>query len=468
MAPYLGLPDPWPRRVAEVLPFNPADDSETLFRIRVRLIRSGVFRHRHLTAKELSERHPGRLIDLLEAHLDRRHAEPAEADNTADDERGFPHHLPLHEAEHLDAVADALARPFWERLAPLVVRSCEATREQEGRRPSPFFKDRTWSADHWRFAHSGNVELLRFVARAGGRQATENPPGFASEYATWLNHPGQSVQRMAGLALAEAGEAAADVAVHWLCDNPHRFLLPDDSGRRWGIARRVIARHGVSCSAAMYDRLEQTILCYHDAEERRSMEYHLHEARGGWLARPNRWGLTQHALLPCLPAGRLGVRARSEMGVLARKFDRPAEEVDPGPVVRMGEASPHRDPGGADCQVERPRMNPDHRRNGETRQEASPGVGRAFVVGRHRGGVQPAAGPPGQVGAGQVRHARPVDPGGCEPRVPGGHPPRGDPHVPAEPRGHGLGSCDRPAGHGGGPNPSGIGRPAAAGTTCAG
>ncbi|MFO0879800.1 MAG: hypothetical protein U0840_20830 [Gemmataceae bacterium] len=66
------------------------------------------------------------------------------------------------------------------------------------------------------------------------------------------------------------------------------------------------------------------------------MEYHLHEVRSGWMDRPNRWGLTQHALLPHLPAGRLGVRARSEMGVLARKFGRPAEEFDPDPVVRMG------------------------------------------------------------------------------------------------------------------------------------
>jgi len=66
------------------------------------------------------------------------------------------------------------------------------------------------------------------------------------------------------------------------------------------------------------------------------MEYHLHEARSGWLDRPNRWGLAQHALLPCLPAERLSDRARSEMGVLARKFGRPAEEFDPAPVARMG------------------------------------------------------------------------------------------------------------------------------------
>jgi len=33
LAPYLDRPDPWPRRVAEVLPFNPADDSEPLFRL---------------------------------------------------------------------------------------------------------------------------------------------------------------------------------------------------------------------------------------------------------------------------------------------------------------------------------------------------------------------------------------------------------------------------------------------------
>jgi hypothetical protein len=336
LAPHLDRPDPWVRRVAEVLPFDPADDTEPMFHVRLRLIRRGAFRHHHLLAKELSQRHPLRLIALLEAHLDRCHTEPDDAHDRPQSERRFPHHIPLHEAEHLYEVADILPRPFWERFVPLVVRACEASREESGAQPLPFFRDRTWCGPRWEFAPTGSVEFLRFVARAGCRLATANPQGFASENATLLNFPGLSVQRMVGLALAEAGDEAADLAIGWLSDNCNRLSLGDDGDRRWELAQRIIRRHAVGCSAAAYSRLERAILDYHEPEERRSMERHLREVREGYFDRPNCYGLAQHALLPCLPAHRLSVRARSEMGMLGQKFGRSMGDLDPAPPVRMG------------------------------------------------------------------------------------------------------------------------------------
>ena len=331
VTPYLDRPDPWPRRVAGTLPYDPADDAPALFRIRLQLIRRGGVLHTGLVAQRLADRCPDRVIDLLEAHLDRRAADPTAPDDSPPADRDFPYFVPGHEVEHLERVADARPGPFWDRLMPHLVRACEATRDDrpDRGRPAPFFPDRTWSREPWRFVHAPDVPLPRLVARAGGRVATDDPTGFAARHAGWLAHPGASVQLALGLALAGAGPAAADLAVGWLSDDPRRLALPDDRGRRWGIARQIVARHAAACSAAAYARLERALLRYHDPAERRSVERQLRCVREGWPLTPNECGLAQHALLPCLPDGRLGDAARSEMGTVARKFGRPAAEADP-------------------------------------------------------------------------------------------------------------------------------------------
>jgi hypothetical protein len=330
IAPYADRPDPWPRWVVGTFPFNPADDTAELFRLRLRLLRRGIVRHRFPMAKEVAERRPERLIDLLEAHFDRQHAEPDDPGSSPSNERAFPYFVQPHEVEHLERVADALPRPFWERLIPHAIRTCEVTRkDQESQPTTPFFQDLTWCPGRNEFLHDPHVELLKIVARAGALVVTEDPVSFASEHAGCLNHPGLSIQYTAGLALADAGEAAADVAVGWLCDNPRRLSLPDDRGHRWGIAQRILCRHAAACSPAAYARLERAILHYHEPDERRSAEWHLRYIREGLLSGPNDYGLAQHALLPCLPADRLSVTARSEMGVLDRKFRRTAAQLRP-------------------------------------------------------------------------------------------------------------------------------------------
>lgn len=358
LAPLLGRPDPWPRWVSAALPFGPAEDTSQLFALRLRLIRQGEFRHRHLMAQELAEKHPERLVELLEAHLVHRLVSPAASEPTPRDEREFPHYLHRHEAQHVERVAASLAEPFWDRLMPLLVRTCEQSREgPDPRRPaSPFFEDATWTRERRRWSHDATVELLRIVARAGAAVAKKSPEGFAAKYAQYLTHPGLSVQYVVGLAFGDAGlgpadVADADLAIGWLCDNPRRLSLEDEQGHRWCLAQRILRRHAATCSASVYYRLEQTVLRYHDDDERRSVEWQLHCVRGNWPLQPNNIGLAQHALLPCLPVQRMTQAARSMMGVLERKYRQPAVDyrnsdlnrvrsyVDPIPADRAARIS---------------------------------------------------------------------------------------------------------------------------------
>jgi hypothetical protein len=324
---YLCQPDPWPRRIAGAIPFKPTDETPALFQLRLALIRDGIVRHSFLMAKELSERFPERLIDLLDAHLNRREANPQEPSETPAHDRGFPYFLPFHEVDHLERVANDFPDAVWHRLMPHIVRMCERTRRVEDeRRTTPFFQDDTWPPDRL-YMYEPNIELLQLVAGAGAKVVSNDPAGFAIRHAEWLNHPGLSVQRIVGLALASADAAASDLAIGWLCDNPNRLSLVDKQGRNWGIAQQIIRRHATTCSSAVYARLEQTLLRYYEPQERRSMEWQLHSVRSGWL-RANDYGLSQHALLPCLPDSHISNTVRSEIGVLERKFGRPAAECD--------------------------------------------------------------------------------------------------------------------------------------------
>jgi hypothetical protein len=384
MGPYLDRPDPWPQRVAGTLPFNPAEDTANLFRLRLALVRRGVVRHRHLMAKELAERTPERLIDLLEAHLDRRRTNPEDPESTPTDERGFPYFIQHHEAEHLERVADALPLAFWERLMPHVVTTCERTRKDDERRPVPFFRDSTWEFDRL-FLREPNVELPQLVARAGSRVAGDNPAAFAARHAGWLNHPGLSVQHTIGLALSEAGEAAADLAIGWLCDNPHRLSVPDERGHHWGIAQRIIRRHAAACSSAVYTQLEQTILRYHEPEERR-VATGVHACRLATAGERLRVVPARPVAVPAgQPTQRHGPIGDGGSGPQVRATGRGVRHRPPGSGLQGRRPGPER-PGGP---RQRPRVAPDHRRGDPPSR--SPARGRRHCRRRRCRGLRPVS-----------------------------------------------------------------------------
>jgi hypothetical protein len=329
LATYATEPDPRPARAAEALPFAPDADSDALFGLRLRLIRGGHYRHRFLTAERLAARFPGRCIELLAAFLEA----PIVGDEATRRNRrtDVPHWIPQHEVGHLQKVADAMPDQFWERLLPHIIRVIEASREDRpgSAPPPPFYPDRTWPNEGRRNRYDQNVELLQIVARAGAALAGRDAAAFVNAYRQWLDHPALSVQHTVGLAFAAAGPAAADVAIGWLCALPARFSLPDERGNRWGIARQIISKHAPHCAEELYRQLEAQVLRHHDPDERRSIDYQVACVEGGQPLEPNWMGLTQHALLPSFPHDRMSDYARSERGVLERKFQRPADAFVP-------------------------------------------------------------------------------------------------------------------------------------------
>lgn len=330
LGPFFGCPDPWPHRLASALPFDPLEDSENLFALRLRLIRAGVCKSRFLFSKELTAQRPDRAVDLLIAHLEQRENAAGSKDASPREVKNFPYYLAQFDAESLEPVIRSEPDAVWNRTLPFILTACE--RHLHGatqRKNSLFLRDSIWNESDRinRFANS--IELPAILAKAGAILIGRDPTSFSKKFEAVFAHRAETIQYLAGLVLANADTQAADVAIGWLCECPGRLGLRDDRGGKWGMAARIIRRHAADCSEGVYRNLEAALLRFHDADEKSSVEWKVRSQTSGLKVESNRYGLAQHALLPGLPEDRLSDSIRSEIGVLSRKFLEPADAFSP-------------------------------------------------------------------------------------------------------------------------------------------
>lgn len=331
LEPFREREAPWPLRVAVSLPFNPVEDSDRLFVLRIALLRGGTGRGLYLIDEKLAEARPDRVVELVDALFDYRRANPAAIESEPRDERGSPFVFPRHEAEHLEAVARAVPALLWARCVPRMIAAVEPALDRE--RPDSqtgFLDDDIWPDGDRRNWFGHGVSLPEIAATAGALVAACSPDSFATDFASLIEHPSLTLQFVTGLTFLKAEGSVAEVAIRWLCRVPRRLSLGDEYGREWSLARRVIERHAMACSIETYRLLEQTILGYRSSHERRSIEWQRHSFHEYNAVVMNRMGEAQHALLASLPDERLSDRARSELGVLDHKFGGRAKPAGTG------------------------------------------------------------------------------------------------------------------------------------------
>lgn len=328
LEPFREREAPWPLRVAVTLPFNPVEDSDRLFALRIELLRSGTGRALYLIDQKLAESRPDRVVELVDALFDYRRVNPAAAESEPRDERGSPFVFPRHEAEHLEMVAQAVPELLWGRCVPRMIDAVEPALDREHPdSQTGFLDDDVWPDGDRRNWFGHGISLPEIVATAGALVAGCSPDSFATDFGSLIEHPSLTLQFVTGLTFAKAERSVAEVAIRWLCRVPRRLSLGDEYGREWGLARRVIERHAAACSIEAYRLLEQTILGYRSSHEGRSVEWQRHSRREYNAVVMNRMGEAQHALLASLPEVRLSDRARSERGVLDHKFGGRAKPV---------------------------------------------------------------------------------------------------------------------------------------------
>jgi hypothetical protein len=155
----------------------------------------------------------------------------------------------------------------WNRLVPAVEALATAAKVSE-RDGTGLVQDRIWSDGLHRIRPDSAEEVLEVIAEACSKLASHDLGEFEARINALASSNLMACQRLAAMILVKAPEQVADLAYQWLSQNPCRLRFGSPGyGDSWRLSRGILARFGEACSAAVFRRVEQTLLRYRDPEE---------------------------------------------------------------------------------------------------------------------------------------------------------------------------------------------------------
>lgn len=304
--------------------------SEALFEMRAKHHAEEDASHRYTEWDKAAKQHPSRAVRLAETNL--RHLERR---IRAGDLTGRMHVESEEWERGLDGLLAAVAadpQTAWKVLYPRLVSLIESVDTPAGEDGPDRY--RTLGRDH-NGAKVGRVleRLLEAVVGAAAAVMPERVRGLLADGPIGT-HAWRSQRAVAlGLAGLPAEHAAAGLA--WLLEEDIRFWCPGptESQPRFATpaeaAHRFLEAHSEDLSAAELDGYIQRVMALpQEGERRRHIEDY--DPQWKWPRRPE-IGRQRHALLSAVPADRLSIELRGQLGVWMRKF---------GEVPR-GESSSH-------------------------------------------------------------------------------------------------------------------------------
>ena len=329
LAPYVDAGGEWPRRCAFVLPFDPSEDSDALFELRLRLVRHGEGREL-VYLPDLARKCPRRFIRLVELNVDRRlvtespEAPGSTYDRLMDDleridrkqriafraagraERGLALDLLLPSARRIASASNGLRafNRYGLRVIPACLAEClvAAAAAELHRDPDRFF---------------GRIESI----------AGSEPNGILTLILS---------------ALTYGPDTIADRALGWVLSRPASLRSGDRfEMSEWEPARRLMHRFSRRCADAAYAEVEDFLLRYTDDDGGRSMIRRHEWAREG---RPtSRTGTDSPIPPPPGVAGSSKVWRSRRLGgqVLPRKFAPHKDSMFSSHRSRPAGTSPH-------------------------------------------------------------------------------------------------------------------------------
>ncbi len=137
----------------------------------------------------------------------------------------------------------------------------------------------------------------------------------------------RGLERALARGLSAGGKPLADAAILWLCDRPSRFHLGDGRNELYNAPATTLIRSlAPVCSQSVFERLQSTILSYHDDWERISFHVQFEYAQKGNYSVGNSWGEAQNHLLHALPVDRMSLHAIHRASIWRAKCGDPSEK----------------------------------------------------------------------------------------------------------------------------------------------
>jgi len=320
VAPFANRSDAWSNRLRYLMAWGDIDSSRGFFDLFLRLIDDGTLDGLRAPLAQNSdfwmllhrvrERHPDWCCEAIGHYLNRRLAlslsrgQPDPFDNRDGTitSHGFAEDV-------LNASATAAPPGFIREVLPFMLRVMELTApEGDGPRHDP-----VWQYRFLGHPHDTSRQLLHAMESAFRTLAQHDPNALAAiaEEFALVASPFETVQFLLVRAYAANGAFFADTAVEYLCDLPARLstgYIEGEHGSVWA-THELLEAITPHCSPNSLVRLEQTILDYYPAWERKA------DAR--------RWrGQSQWALLDAIDPAHRSDLVTARLREWQRKFAR--------------------------------------------------------------------------------------------------------------------------------------------------
>ncbi len=325
LEPFIARDGDWPARILNTICWDPADDSNRMFQLRLRLARLGIV-SRFVGWKSLCSKHPLRALQLIEAVVSTW--DTSLDDNTQNDKltSGQGSRLENWYGEDIKAlnnVAENYASTTWDLFMPHIVRLTGFKGKPYDPRMGKWREDRLGPRRKTRMEiQRGIIEL---VIIAGKKMATEQPEELLNRTIPLENNISPVVQEILVNVYAHLPANHADIGIRWLLDDLTRLCLGSGFDEpEWMPAVKLVKALSPYCSEELFRNLEEVIAHYHSPDERRLAEYYLKSWRKGYFG--DYWGRAQYFLLPALDSKRVRPSTLSLIAVLNRKYANYPEE----------------------------------------------------------------------------------------------------------------------------------------------
>jgi hypothetical protein len=314
LGPYVEKDEVWTRRIIWVLRFDPSQDSDALFDLRLRLTKDGSYTPDHVEWDKLALSHPERFVLLICYVLIAFAISIGRGEDRL--RPGRRSEIDWHGLEKVGS--SVIPRQLWATAWSTLFRAVSlvaGVRKYES------------EAAHALESYALDFETMRPILRLLKRLAST----LLGE--SWLELVSLGAEFSQGDRRAEvlfldslvegpASPELADWALGWLMADPWRARLRvrRNSGR-WSLPSQLIERYAPVSSPETYSRLEDWLLDYREPDLLNSYQRR-HEWIGerGELKYPSSFGETPHHLLPKLPVERRSVKVESRIKELKRKF----------------------------------------------------------------------------------------------------------------------------------------------------
>ncbi len=325
LAPFVDRGGEWPARILNAICWKEADDSDSMFELRLQLARLGYVKD-FADWKTLCARYPLRAVQLIESVL---------STWDIDDEETSPRKKSRLERwydQDLEALHEAVKKcpaQTWDLLMPHVERLTSIQADHYVGRLEKWREERFTL--HETDMARGVVDLLIL---AGQVLAAEQPDELIVRVVPLGKSISAVVQEIIIAAYAYLPAGHPDVGISWLLDDPARFCLGSGYHEpEWMPTVRLIEALSLHCSEKLFRQLEEAVIHYHAPEEKQDAEYYLKGWRNGYFG--HYWGKTQYFLLPALDDSRIQLATAALIRVLESKF----RDYDKERFLRRGTVS---------------------------------------------------------------------------------------------------------------------------------